>query len=113
MPTDRANKAFTVLPGLIMLGAALVMVLMGNVTWGGLFVTLSLAMIAIGSRGHEKLKGFSFTLWVFTAVAAAMFFPQYVGQIGGRSTQPWIVPLIQITMFGMGTALSLSALAAV
>ena len=87
--------------------------IMGNYTWGGLFFTIALALIAIGSRKHEKLKGFSFTLWVFTAVSAAMFFPQYVGQIGGRSTQPWIVPLIQVTMFGMGTALSLSGLAAV
>lgn len=62
--------------------------------------------LAIGVRGTEGLRGFSFTLWIFAAVTASMFYPQYFLYVGDFKLDRLIVPLIQVIMFGMGTALS-------
>jgi BASS family bile acid:Na+ symporter len=57
-------------------------------------------------RGHKKFKGFSFTILVFAAVTIAMFYPSYLQKIGDFQLKSLIVPLLQIIMFGMGTAMS-------
>jgi len=57
-------------------------------------------------RGFEKLKGFSYTLWIFTAVTASLFYPQYFLSIGTFQLKRLIVPLLQIIMFGMGSQMS-------
>jgi bile acid:Na+ symporter, BASS family len=67
----------------------------------GMFLTL-----AIGSRGFENFKDYAFTIWVFAAAAAGMFYPDYITDIGSYNTEGLIVPLVQVIMFGMGTALS-------
>lgn len=73
----------------------------------GLLVVLMLASLAIGVRGTDTVfKSFAFSIWVFTSVSAAMFFPAYFTEIGGFELSRLIVPLIQIIMFGMGTSLS-------
>ncbi|HBE42082.1 MAG TPA: bile acid:sodium symporter [Bacteroidales bacterium] len=59
-------------------------------------------------RGYEKLKGFSYTLWIFTAVTASMFYPQYFISAGNFQFKRLIVPLLQIIMFGMGSQMSLT-----
>ena len=68
----------------------------------GLFVAL-----AIGVRGLPVARDFAFTVWIFAAVAAAMFYPSAFTSVGDFETKVLIVPLIQVIMFGMGTALSL------
>ena len=68
----------------------------------GLFVAL-----AIGVRGLPVARDFAFTIWIFAAVAAAMFYPSAFTSVGEFETKALIVPLIQVIMFGMGTALSL------
>jgi BASS family bile acid:Na+ symporter len=65
------------------------------------FIALSLAV-----RGFHKLKGFSYTLWIFTAVTASMFYPQYFISVGNFQLKKLIVPLLQIIMFGMGSQMS-------
>ncbi len=65
------------------------------------FVTLALAV-----RGFEPVKGFSYTIWIFTAVTASMFYPQYFLSIGDFQLKLLIVPLLQIIMFGMGSQMS-------
>jgi bile acid:Na+ symporter, BASS family len=67
----------------------------------GMFVAL-----AIGSRGFQNFKAYAFTIWVFAAAAAGMFYPDYITDIRGYDTTGMIVPLVQVIMFGMGTALS-------
>ena len=67
----------------------------------GFFVSL-----AISIRSHTFLKGLSFTILIFAAVAAAMFYPKLFTSIGGFSLKKLIVPLLMIIMFGMGTAMS-------
>jgi BASS family bile acid:Na+ symporter len=46
-------------------------------------------------------------MWMFTAVTAAMFYPQYFVSMGGFPLKTLIVPLLQIIMFGMGSQMSL------
>lgn len=55
---------------------------------------------------NTRLSGFSFTVLIFAAVAAAMFYPQYFTTVGGFELKQLIVPLLIIIMFGMGTAMS-------
>lgn len=67
----------------------------------GFFVTLAMAV-----RGFEQVKGFSFTLWIFAAVTASMFYPGYFLSVGDFPLKKLIVPLLQIIMFGMGSQMS-------
>jgi BASS family bile acid:Na+ symporter len=68
----------------------------------GFFVCL-----AVGVRGLPVVRDFAFTIWIFAAVTAAMFYPQHFLRVGDFELKRLIVPLIQVIMFGMGTALSL------
>lgn len=72
----------------------------------GLLLILGLMSLALAVRGFEKLKGFSYTLWIFTAVTASMFYPQYFTSIGDFQLKKLIVPLLQLIMFGMGSQMS-------
>ncbi|MGA2407597.1 MAG: bile acid:sodium symporter family protein [Bacteroidales bacterium] len=72
----------------------------------GLLLISGLIALAIAVRGFKKLKGFSYTLWIFTAVTTSMFYPQSFISIGDFQLKKLIVPLLQIIMFGMGSQMS-------
>ncbi len=74
--------------------------------WNGLLLTLALGLLAIGFRGYSFLKGLSFTVLIFAAVAASMYYPAPFVSLWGFEMKKLIVPLLQIIMFGMGAALS-------
>jgi BASS family bile acid:Na+ symporter len=59
------------------------------------------------------LKDFTFTLFVFASVTLAMFYPGLLDEWGGVELTIFIVPLIQIIMFGMGASLSVEDFARV
>ncbi|MFZ6009139.1 MAG: bile acid:sodium symporter family protein [Bacteroidota bacterium] len=82
-------------------------------TYAGWLLMLFFLTLALGVRGHEMLKGYSFTIMIFAAVSAAMYYPQYFTHIGSFKLSKLIVPLMQIIMFGMGTGLSLKDFAGV
>lgn len=86
---------------------------MGNHTYGGLLLVTFFAFLAMAFRGSEVLKGYSFTIMIFAAVSASMYFPQYFIQVGDFKLTNLIIPLMQIIMFGMGTTLSLKDFARV
>ena len=86
----------------------LVMILKGNIAETGPLVVGLLMCFAIGVRGFKSTKSFSYTIWIFTAVAASMFYPQLFGSWGGFKLSILIVPLLQIIMFGMGSQMSLA-----
>lgn len=95
------------------ISVAIVSWVLGSYAATGVSVVLFFSMLAIGIRGNEQLKGFSFTIWVFAAVSLAMFYPGLITEVGGYNTEGLIVPLIQIIMFGMGTAMSIGDFAGV
>ena len=85
----------------------------GSTMLTGIFLITAFITLATGVRGYEKLKGFSYTLWIFTAVTASMFYPQYFTSIGDFQVKLLIVPLLQIIMFGMGSQMSFADFAGV
>jgi bile acid:Na+ symporter, BASS family len=66
-----------------------------------------LALVALSLRRNPNLSGYAFTSWILCFVTAAMAYPELFRAWHGHPTATLIVPLIQIIMFGMGTALSL------
>jgi BASS family bile acid:Na+ symporter len=98
---------------IIMLITYVVVTVSGNHAYGGWFLMAFFALVALALRQNELLKGYSFTIMIFAAVSAAMYYPQYFIQIGDFKLSKLIVPLMQAIMFGMGTSLSLADFAGV
>lgn len=61
--------------------------------------------LAIGFRGYENFKRFSYTILIFAAVTTALFYPLLFVQWGTFKLTALIIPFIQIIMFGMGTSM--------
>jgi bile acid:Na+ symporter, BASS family len=98
---------------LVSLIAYVAMSIRGNHSDAGWFLMASLALIALALRRSELLKGYSFTVMIFAAVSAAMYYPQYFITVGDFKLSRLIVPLMQVIMFGMGTSLSMGDFARV
>jgi BASS family bile acid:Na+ symporter len=78
-----------------------------QVDFGGLFLISGFVGLALAVRGFPFYKGFSYSLWIFTAVTIAMYYPQYLLSVGDFQLKLLIIPLLQIIMFGMGSQMSL------
>jgi len=74
--------------------------------WVGLLLVSGIISLAIAVRSHSFLKGFSYTILIFAAVTASLFYPTLFQQVGGFDLKALIVPLLMIIMFGMGTSMS-------
>ena len=70
-----------------------------------IFLISGLALMAISFQGFPKLRGFSYTFWILTAVTFSLYYPEYFTGIGDFSFQKLIVPLLQLIMFGVGTTM--------
>jgi bile acid:Na+ symporter, BASS family len=81
--------------------------------WTGPFLILGFISLAIAVRGYSTFRGFSYSLWIFTAVTVSMYYPEYFLSAGDFQLQLLIVPLLQIIMFGMGSQMSLKDFAGV
>jgi len=84
------------------------MIFTGNMAASGPLIVGFFMCLALGVRGFNSTKSFSYTIWIFTAVAASMFYPQFFTSIGSFNLSIFIVPLLQIIMFGMGSQMSLN-----
>ncbi|MEC7173382.1 MAG: bile acid:sodium symporter family protein [Bacteroidota bacterium] len=78
----------------------------GNYAMTGPTLILFFVSLAVAMRGTKTLKGFSFTVLIFAAVSLSLYYPQTFDQWGNFQLKKLIVPLLQIIMFGMGTAMS-------
>ena len=109
------TNLFKILIGLslLALAATILFYFLGQTAFTGPTLTIFFSCLALGVRGWENLKGFSFTIWIFAAVSVSMFYPEYFRTIGTFELKALIVPLLQIIMFGMGTAMSLKDFAGV
>jgi BASS family bile acid:Na+ symporter len=106
------TKVYIVLSAIFFL-AFIAATMGGKHEYGGLLLVIFFVCLAMTFRGHELLKGYSFTIMIFAAVSAAMYYPQYFIQVGNFKLSGLIIPLMQIIMFGMGTTLSLKDFARV
>jgi len=93
---------------LLLLIISLVMILSGNGASTGPFLIVFFITLSFAVKGFPPIKGLSFTMWMFTAVTTAMFYPQYFVSYGDFQLKRLIVPLLQIIMFGMGSQMSLN-----
>lgn len=75
-------------------------------TSAGLFLIAFFITMALSLQGYPLLKGYTFTLCIFAAATAGMYYPSHFITINGFALSKLIIPLLQIIMFGMGTALS-------
>ena len=112
MKNKKLYQAMLVLAGVCFL-VTLIMLFTGNGEDAGLVLTAFFVSLAIGFRGYENLKGFSFTVIIFAAVTVAMYYPSYFQEVNGFDLKNLFVPLLQLIMFGMGTAMSLNDFAGV
>ncbi len=78
---------------------------LGQYQYLGPLVVLFFVALAVAFNAIKSLKGFSFTLLIFAAVAASLFYPQLFLEIGSFKLNKLIVPLLIIIMFGMGTSI--------
>ncbi|MEZ4828698.1 MAG: bile acid:sodium symporter family protein [Bacteroidia bacterium] len=72
----------------------------------GPFVVLMFLCLSVAMNQEEKLKGYSFTMVIFMAVSAAMFYPTPFISAGEFQFKTLIVPILMVIMFGMGTSMS-------
>ena len=75
---------------------------------GGPLLPVAFGLAAYGVRGSERLRGISFSLLILAAVSLAMNYPAPFVSWGEYRLSALIVPLLQVIMFGMGTAMSVS-----
>jgi len=94
--------------GVLSLVSALVIAFTGNLKQAGPLFILFFVAVAVGFRGYQSLKGFTFTIAIFAAVTAALYYPQYFQAFGHYKFSNLITPLLMIIMFGMGTSMSLN-----
>jgi bile acid:Na+ symporter, BASS family len=89
-----------------LLVAAIVLFALDRPQIAGPVLVALFALAAFGVRGNEKLRGISFSLLIFAAVSFAMCWPAPLVSWGEFQLSALIVPLLQVIMFGMGTAMS-------
>jgi BASS family bile acid:Na+ symporter len=105
----KTNKySYALIFALVLLGITLILLLTGNGSKTGPLLIAFFIALSFGVKAFQSTKGLSFTMWMFTAVSAAMFYPQYFVSMGGFELKSLIVPLLQIIMFGMGSQMSLN-----
>lgn len=92
---------------IVFLVVSLFHIFSGNLGGSGPFLIAFFLTLAIAVRGFQSFKGFSYTIWILTAVTASMYYPQYFISVGDFQFKTMIVPLLQVIMFGMGSQMSL------
>ncbi|WP_440903098.1 bile acid:sodium symporter family protein [Catenovulum sp. SX2] len=80
---------------------------------GGVFMTLAFVFAALALKQTQNFSNLAFTLLIFAAVSASLFYPQAFSHIGEFNLKQLIVPLLMLIMFGMGCSLSAKDFAAV
>jgi BASS family bile acid:Na+ symporter len=92
---------------LFLAGIILVMILIGHLDQAGPLCIAFFFALALGFSGYKSLNGLVFTVMIFAGVTVALYYPHYFIQLGDFKLTGLIIPLIQVIMFGMGTAMSI------
>lgn len=90
-----------------------IMLATGHIADGGPAIISFFLALAIGFVLNPKLKGFTYTIIIFAAVATALYYPANFVELKGYKLSGLITPLLQIIMFGMGTSMSVHDFAGV
>lgn len=96
---------YALIVSVALFAAGLVFLFRGETTPSSILLISSLALMAVSFQGFAKLRGFSYTFWILTAVTFSLYYPQYFTGIGDFAFKELIVPLLQLIMFGVGTTM--------
>lgn len=77
-------------------------------SWAGILGVVGISLLALSTHLKESLKGFSFTLWIVAAVVLTLQFPDLFIGYGEIKFKIFIIPLLQLLMFGMGSTMEVS-----
>ena len=97
----------------ILLRLALLLIILGALliraypVYSGPLIITGLALLAFALRLRPDTSSYAFTIAIFMAVAASLYYPNAFRQINGWSTSALIVPILMLIMLGMGTSLNL------
>ncbi len=75
--------------------------------YAGWLLMLFFVFLAFAIRKKKALSGYTYTISILAVVSLAMYYEDLFISIGSFQLSKLIVPLLQIIMFGMGTALSI------
>jgi BASS family bile acid:Na+ symporter len=95
---------------LFILGAGILAagLLFSDFAWSGILWVAGLGLIALSTHAKESLHGYSFTLWIIAAVVLTLQFPEPFIGFGEIKYKIFIIPLLQLLMFGMGSTMEVS-----
>lgn len=96
---------YALILSIALFAAGLFFLVQDRATSSSILLILSLALMAISFQGFVRLRGFSYTFWILTAVTFSLYYPAYFTGIGDFSFKLLIVPLLQLIMFGVGTTM--------
>lgn len=102
------TSKFSVISIITCLLLIIIFFLSGNKQFIGIPIILIFAFLSLIVRYTNTYKSLSFTILIFSAIALAMFYPEYFTQIGRYQLKKLIIPLLQIIMFGMGASMSIN-----
>ncbi|MDR1140500.1 MAG: bile acid:sodium symporter family protein [Planctomycetaceae bacterium] len=91
----------------VFIAAFLLLTCFGFYRTGGLCLAGFWFCLAVLVRFYAMTQSFSYTIVVFGCVTTSMYFPDFYLHIGSVKTTVFIIPILQVIMFGMGTQLSL------
>ncbi len=94
--------------GILLLAVGTIKGALSGVNTVSFFFIAGFILMAISFQGFQTLKGFSYTLWILTAVTASLYFPSLFIGFGDFSFRQLIVPLLQMIMFGVGSTMGLN-----
>ncbi|MEO9476217.1 MAG: bile acid:sodium symporter family protein [Cyclobacteriaceae bacterium] len=105
MKTARFQGLFFYISWVFLAGSC-IMYILGQISTGNLLLAGFWVSLAIGVGKYVTLKQLSFTMLIFAAVTLSMTFPETFTHLGSFQLKSLIVPLLQVIMFGVGTAMS-------
>lgn len=99
---NRLSSIATILFAII----TLLLLVLGKGSQAGIPMILFFLSLALLLNSKTTTKRYSFTVFIFMAVAAAMYFPVLFLKIGDYELKQLIIPILMVIMFGMGTNMS-------
>ena len=85
---------YSLLTGFVCLIGAAISWFANALNYNGPLLIVGLLLIALGMRGYEKLKVFSYPTVIFAMVGIGMFYAQYLVQAGDFKFSKLILPFL-------------------
>lgn len=101
----KLNKTFGILSGVLALSSVLCVILFDIALSGPLVIGMFICL-ALFLKTTKHYSGFAYTIVIFAAVSASLYYPNVFTGIGSFEYKTLIVPLLMLIMFGMGTSMS-------